>query len=74
MRDPEIVSGEYDKPFSDEDVVTDDGNVNLGAVFRADPGVRKCPGCQVYYWNLASVMKCVAEDCKTTFGDGVKYE
>lgn len=72
MRHAKLISGEFDLSYckeAAENVVDDDGNVNWGAAFRADPGVKKCP-CGAYYWNEAKVMECL--DCKTHFGEGTQ--
>jgi len=71
MKHATIISGAYDNSDCKEhaaNVVDDNGNINWGAAFRADPGVRKCHGCSTYYWNEAKVMEC--PDCKSQFGDG----
>jgi hypothetical protein len=52
-----------------DNVVDAAGEVNWKAAFYADPGVKKCPGCDEYYWDEASVMECTV--CKTNFGSGV---
>jgi hypothetical protein len=72
MNTAKIISGKYKDAWPADDApspVNDDGSVNWGAAFRADPGVRKCPGCDHYYWNEAKVMECPA--CEIQFGDGV---
>ena len=71
MKHATIVSGAYDNCWgSGESLVLDDGTINWGAAFRADPGCRKCPGCNAYFWNEAAVLEC--PDCGVQFGDGCK--
>jgi|ERR1700677_2129501 len=73
MKHAHIISGEYANNFNPIDyIANDDGSINWGVAMRADPGVKKCPGCGGFFWNEASVMEC--PDCATTFGDGYKQE
>lgn len=66
-----IISGAYENCFGSLDnAVYEDGEPNWGVLFRADPGVKKCPGCSKFFWNEAAVLEC--PDCKIQFGDGYK--
>jgi len=70
MKHARLVSGEYQNAWGGMDnIANDDGSINWGVAFRADPGVKKCPGCGEFYWDEASVMECTT--CKTQFGAGV---
>jgi hypothetical protein len=71
MRHATIIAGAYADAFSKDaaqQIVNQDGSLNWGAAFRADPGVKSCPVCKAHYWNEAKVMQC--PDCQTYFGDG----
>lgn len=73
MRHAKIVSGEYKDNFgSFDNIANDDGSINWGVAMRADPGVKKCPGCEGYFWNEAAVMEC--PDCAANFGDGFQAQ
>jgi hypothetical protein len=71
MKHAKIISGAYENCWGDPnaEIVSQDGEVNWGAAFRADPGCKKCPECNGYFWNEAAVMEC--PDCAANFGDGV---
>lgn len=72
MKHARLISGAYKDAWNEQamdNVVYPDGEVNWRAAFAADPGVKKCPGCDEYYWDEASVMECT--NCKTQFGSGV---
>lgn len=46
-------------------MVTDDGEVNWGAAFSADPGCVSCPNCNQSYWAWGQVIKC--SECEFVF-------
>lgn len=72
MKHARLVSGEYQNCWGGMDnIANDDGSINWGVAFRADPGVKKCPGCGEFYWDEASVMECTTESCKRQFGQGL---
>lgn len=67
MKNPIILSGKpFDWEFGDkmqEKVAeaAEQGEVNWGAAFFADPGVMKCPGCGVHLWREGERVRC--PDC-----------
>jgi len=72
MKHARIISGAFQDAFNADalaNAVDEDGEVNWGAAFRADPGVRKCPQCKAFYWDEASILEC--PDCNVQFGSGV---
>lgn len=74
MKHARLISGEYANAWNKaamDNVVDAQGEVNWGAAFRADPGVKKCPGCGEFYWDEADVMECTTESCKRQFGRGL---
>lgn len=69
MRSAKIIKGQ---PFDWKEgaeimrhVANDDGSINWGAAFRADPGVTHCPKCKAYYWAEGEELECL--DCGTQF-------
>lgn len=72
MKHAKIISGAYPNCWGNPNanLVLSDGSVNWGAAHIADPGVKKCPGCDTFVWNEGSIMEC--PDCHTQFGDGKK--
>lgn len=72
MKHARLVSGEYQNCFGSLDnIAHDDGSINWGVAFRADPGVKKCPGCGEFYWNEARIMECINDSCRRQFGAGL---
>lgn len=41
-----------------DNIIHDDGSINWGAAFRADPGVVKCGACGCNLWAEARVLEC----------------
>ena len=69
MKRPIILSG---NPFDWEqgqkamlNAVDDKGEVDWRNAFAADPGVMRCPGCQIWLWNEGEEVEC--PDCHTVF-------
>lgn len=74
MKHARLISEPYAGAWNEnamDNVVDAAGEVNWKAAFYADPGVKKCPGCEEFYWDEASVMECANESCKRQFGSGV---
>jgi len=70
MKHARIVSGAYEDCWGPIDnLALPNGEPNWGALMRADPGLKKCPGCGCFCWNEGAVLEC--PDCKTQFGDGL---
>lgn len=76
MKHARLISAPYSQAWDEkamENVMnSDDGSVNWGAAFRADPGVKRCPGCREYYWDEADIMECLV--CQTRFGHGAQQD
>lgn len=59
MKSAKIISGAYENCFnSAEGMVDDEGTINWGIAFRADPGVAKCPSCEEFYWREGVELQC----------------
>jgi hypothetical protein len=46
-------------------IANDDGSINWGAAFCADPGVTSCPSCKTYFWAEGTKLECT--ECGTQF-------
>lgn len=58
--------GECHKSVEDQGGLTyEDGEVNWGAAFSADPGLCSCPNCDQSYWQWGDVIKC--SECEFVF-------
>lgn len=59
VRHGKIIEGAYKDCFNSiENIANDDGSINWGVAFRADPGVTKCKACGEYLWCEARVLEC----------------
>ena len=69
MKSAKIIEGQ---PFDWErggramnNVISDNGEINWGAAFCADPGVTSCPKCGEKYWAEGTKLECTI--CNTQF-------
>lgn len=53
-----------------ENLSNEDGEINWGAAFAADPGVTSCPNCGTYFWDEAEELQCT--ECDTKFNSHSK--
>ncbi len=46
-------------------IANEDGSINWGAAFAADPGVTSCPKCKTKFWAEGTRLECT--ECGTQF-------